>query len=85
MCQLLCLVVLWPLFERVGGGLLSRPGRWGALYLVAVAGWVGRDALAPVSPPLLAALLLLLLLLRLPPFRGSAPASGPSDHRRPNG
>lgn len=84
-CQLLCLVALWPLLERVGDGRLSWPGRWGVLYLVAVAGWVWRDALAPVSPPLLAALLLLPLLLRLPPFRGGAPASGPSDHRRPNG
>ncbi|MFE9920083.1 lipopolysaccharide biosynthesis protein [Streptomyces sp. NPDC005774] len=84
-CQLLCLVTLWLLLERVGGGRLSWPGRWGALYLLAVAGWVWRDALASVSPPLLAALLLLLLLLRLPPLRRAVPAAGLPDHRQPNG
>ncbi|MCX2926385.1 lipopolysaccharide biosynthesis protein [Streptomyces sp. NEAU-W12] len=84
-CQLLCLVALWLLLERVGGDRLSRPGRWGVVYLVAVAGWVGRDALAPVSPPLLAALLLLLLLLRLPPLHRAVTASRPPGHRRPNG
>ncbi|WP_055626570.1 hypothetical protein [Streptomyces hirsutus] len=84
-CQLLCLVASWLLLERVGGDRLSWPGRWGALYLVAVAGWVWRDALAPVAPPLLAALLLPLLLLRLLPLRRGVPAPGLPDHRRPNG
>ncbi|GAB2779817.1 hypothetical protein GCM10027073_10630 [Streptomyces chlorus] len=84
-CQVLCLGALWLLLERVGGDRLSWAGCWGALYLVAVAGWVWRDALAPVSPPLLAALLLLLLLLRLPPLRRAVPASWLPDHRQPNG
>ncbi|MGW5970959.1 lipopolysaccharide biosynthesis protein [Streptomyces sp. NPDC055186] len=83
-CQLLCLVPLWLLSARAGRGL-SWPGRWGALYLVAVAGWVWRDALAPVAPPLLAALLLLLSLLRLPPLRRAAPAARPPDRGEPNG
>lgn len=83
-CQLLCLVPLWLLSAR-GGGRLSRPGRWGALYLVAVAGWVWRDALAPVAPPLLAALLLLLSLLHLPTLRRAGPATRPPDRGRPNG
>ncbi|MFF8399510.1 lipopolysaccharide biosynthesis protein [Streptomyces sp. NPDC016172] len=62
-CQLLCLVPLGLLLARAGGRL-TWPGRWGVLYLVAVGGWVWRDALAPVAPPLLVALTLLLLLHR---------------------
>ncbi|MFF5964121.1 lipopolysaccharide biosynthesis protein [Streptomyces collinus] len=62
-CQLLCLVPLGLLLASAGGRL-PWPGRWGALYLVAVGGWVWRDALAPVAPPLLVALTLLLLLHR---------------------
>ncbi|MEV4786347.1 lipopolysaccharide biosynthesis protein [Streptomyces tuirus] len=62
-CQLLCLVPLGLLLARAGGRL-TWPGRWGVLYLVAVGGWVWRDALAPLAPPLLAALALLLLLHR---------------------
>ncbi|MFD9938401.1 lipopolysaccharide biosynthesis protein [Streptomyces massasporeus] len=62
-CQLLCLVSLGLLLARVGGRL-TWPGRWGVLYLVAVGGWVWRDTLAPLAPPLLAALALLLLLHR---------------------
>ncbi|MEU6468648.1 lipopolysaccharide biosynthesis protein [Streptomyces massasporeus] len=62
-CQLLCLVPLGLLLARVGGRL-TWPGRWGVLYLVAVGGWVWRDTLAPLAPPLLAALALLLLLHR---------------------
>ncbi|MEV3969166.1 lipopolysaccharide biosynthesis protein [Streptomyces sp. NPDC050698] len=62
-CQLLCLVPLGLLLASAGGRL-PWPGRWGVLYLVAVGGWVWRDALAPLAPPLLAALLLLLPLQR---------------------
>ncbi len=62
-CQLLCLVPLWPLLASAGGRL-TWPGRWGVLYLVAVGGWVWREALAPVAPPLLVVLVLLLLLRR---------------------
>ncbi|MBL3665288.1 lipopolysaccharide biosynthesis protein [Streptomyces sp. M2CJ-2] len=83
-CQLLCLVPLWLLSARVGGRL-SWPGRWGTLYLVAVAGWVWRDVLAPVAPPLLAALLLLLPLLHLPPPRRAVSVTRPPDRGRPNG
>ncbi|MET9392628.1 lipopolysaccharide biosynthesis protein [Streptomyces sp. NPDC006624] len=54
-CQLLCLVPLWLLLARAGGRL-TWPGRWGVLYLLAVGGWVWREALAPFAPPLLAAL-----------------------------
>ncbi|MFD8226988.1 lipopolysaccharide biosynthesis protein [Streptomyces massasporeus] len=60
-CQLLCLVPLGLLLARAGGRL-TWPGRWGVLYLVAVGGWVWRDALAPLAPPLLVALALLLPL-----------------------
>ncbi|MEV0689568.1 oligosaccharide flippase family protein [Streptomyces sp. NPDC050388] len=83
-CQLLCLVPLWLLSARAGSRP-SWPGRWGALYLVAVAGWVWRDALAPVAPPLLAALLLLLPFLHLPPLRLAVSATWPPDRGRPNG
>ncbi|WP_435849469.1 lipopolysaccharide biosynthesis protein [Streptomyces tibetensis] len=62
-CQLLCLVPLGLLLASAGGRL-TWPGRWGVLYLVAVGGWVWRDALAPLAPPLLLALTLLLLLHR---------------------
>ncbi|MFF7310354.1 lipopolysaccharide biosynthesis protein [Streptomyces sp. NPDC008137] len=62
-CQLLCLVPLWLLLASAGGRL-TWPGRWGVLYLVAVGGWVWRDALAPVAPPLLVVLVLLLPLRR---------------------
>ncbi|MFJ2930066.1 lipopolysaccharide biosynthesis protein [Streptomyces massasporeus] len=62
-CQLLCLLPLGLLLARAGGRL-TWPGRWGVLYLVAVGGWVWRDALAPLVPPLLVALALLLLLRR---------------------
>ncbi|MFF7766704.1 lipopolysaccharide biosynthesis protein [Streptomyces massasporeus] len=62
-CQLLCLLPLGLLLARAGGRL-TWPGRWGVLYLVAVGGWVWRDALAPLAPPLLVALALLLLLRR---------------------
>ncbi|MCX3285707.1 lipopolysaccharide biosynthesis protein [Streptomyces sp. NEAU-H22] len=62
-CQLLCLVPLGLLLAKAGGRL-TWPGRWGVLYLVAVGGWVWRDALAPLAPPLLVALTLFLLLHR---------------------
>ncbi|WP_374227100.1 lipopolysaccharide biosynthesis protein [Streptomyces sp. AC558_RSS880] len=64
--QLLCLVPLWLLLAHADRWL-TRPGRWGVLYLAAVAGWVFREALAPVAPPLLAALLGLVLLGRAVP------------------
>ncbi|MEU0245932.1 lipopolysaccharide biosynthesis protein [Streptomyces sp. NPDC006235] len=76
-CQLLCLVPLWLLLASAGGRL-PWPGRWGVLYLVAVGGWVWREALAPVAPPLLAVLVLLLPLCRR--------AASALQHRRsPNG
>ncbi|MFF7732478.1 lipopolysaccharide biosynthesis protein [Streptomyces sp. NPDC007984] len=60
-CLLLCLLPLGLLLARAGGPL-TWPGRWGVLYLVAVGGWVWRDALAPLAPPLLIALALLVPL-----------------------
>ena len=81
-CQLLCLVPLWLLLASAGGRL-PWPGRWGVLYLVAVGGWVWREALAPVAPPLLAVLTVLVLLL--PVCRRAASAMGPPHRRRPNG
>ncbi|MFD8274513.1 lipopolysaccharide biosynthesis protein [Streptomyces flaveolus] len=62
--QLLCLVALWPLLAKAGGRL-SWQGRWGVLYLAAVAGWIWRQELAPAAPPLLVLLVLALLLLSL--------------------
>ncbi|MEU9572835.1 lipopolysaccharide biosynthesis protein [Streptomyces massasporeus] len=60
-CQLLCLLPLGLLLVRAGGRL-TWLGRWGVLYLVAVGGWVWRDVLAPLAPPLLVVLALLLPL-----------------------
>ncbi|MGK5691604.1 lipopolysaccharide biosynthesis protein [Streptomyces sp. URMC 128] len=77
-CQLLCLVPLWLLLASAGGRL-PWPGRWGVLYLVAVGGWLWREALAPVAPPLLVVLVLLLPLCR------AASALGPPHRRSPNG
>ncbi|MFC9684714.1 lipopolysaccharide biosynthesis protein, partial [Streptomyces sp. NPDC056948] len=85
-CQLLCLVPLWLLLASAGGRL-TWPGRWGVLYLVAVGGWVWRDALAPVAPPLLAVLVLLLLLRRAASAWtrsrsiSNRPAGGPPSRR----
>lgn len=78
--QLLCLVPLWLLLARAAGRL-TWPVRWGALYLVAVAGWVWRQELAPAAPPLLVVLLGLLLLSRAWP----APGPGPAPHGGRNG
>ncbi|MEV4227549.1 lipopolysaccharide biosynthesis protein [Streptomyces bobili] len=71
-CQLLCLVLLWLLLDRVDRRIGDRPGgrlpwaaRWGVVYLVAVGGWAGREALAPAALPLLGLLFLLVLLLSL--------------------
>ncbi|MET9155498.1 lipopolysaccharide biosynthesis protein [Streptomyces griseoflavus] len=76
LCQLLCLVPLSLLLATVGGRL-SWPGRWAVLYLVAVGGWVGRDALAPFAPALLVSLVVLhtvvVLVLLPPPLRGGPP------------
>ncbi|MFJ4975746.1 lipopolysaccharide biosynthesis protein [Streptomyces coeruleorubidus] len=84
-CQLLCLVPLWLLLASAGGRL-PWPGRWGVLYLVAVGGWVWREALAPVAPPLLAVLAVLaVLVLLLPVFRRTASAMGLPHRTRPNG
>ncbi|WP_444972165.1 lipopolysaccharide biosynthesis protein [Streptomyces afghaniensis] len=77
-CQLLCLVPLWLLLARASGRL-TWPGRWGVLYLVAVGGWMWREALAPVAPPLLVVLVLL-----LPLCRRAASALGPGHRRSPN-
>ncbi|CAM5670540.1 Lipopolysaccharide biosynthesis protein OS=Streptomyces fumanus OX=67302 GN=GCM10018772_61190 PE=4 SV=1 [Streptomyces fumanus] len=60
-CQLLCLVPLWLLLGSLGDRV-PWPGRWGVLYLVAVGGWVWRQALAPVAAPLLLLLTVLALL-----------------------
>ncbi len=81
-CLLLCLVPLWPLLASAGRRL-SWAGRWGVLYLVAVGGWVWREALAPVAPPLLVVLVVLALLLPL--WRRAATAWGPPLRRQPNG
>ncbi|MFF8317102.1 lipopolysaccharide biosynthesis protein [Streptomyces bobili] len=86
-CQLLSLVLLWLLLDRVDrrlgnrrfvdqrcgdrrfgdrpGGRLPWAARWGVVYLVAVGGWAGREALAPAALPLLGVLFLLVLLLSL--------------------
>ncbi|MGW0614448.1 lipopolysaccharide biosynthesis protein [Streptomyces sp. NPDC002788] len=78
-CQLLCLVPLWLLLGYAGGRL-TWPGRWGVLYLVAVGGWVWRDTLAPLAPPLLAVLAVLVLLLPL--LRRAASAWGTTRFSR---
>ncbi len=86
--QLLCLVPLWTLLAKAAGDRLSWQGRWGVLYLAAVAGWVWRAELAPLAPPLLLLLGLAALLLSL---RRPVPVSTPDGtehhpHRtRPNG
>ncbi|MFE1140569.1 lipopolysaccharide biosynthesis protein [Streptomyces rochei] len=86
--QLLCLVPLWTLLAKAASDRVSWQGRWGVLYLAAVAGWVRRAELAPLAPPLLLLLGLAALLLSL---RRPVPASTPDGtehhpHRtRPNG
>ncbi|WP_030954546.1 hypothetical protein, partial [Streptomyces sp. NRRL S-481] len=65
------------------GGRLPWQGRWGVLYLVAVGGWVWREALAPVAPALL--LVLVVLVLVLPLCRRAASARWLPHHRNPNG
>ncbi|WP_308123169.1 hypothetical protein [Streptomyces geysiriensis] len=86
--QLLCLVPLWTLLAKAAGDRVSWQGRWGVLYLAAVAGWVWRAELALLAPPLLLLLGLAALLLSL---RRPVPASTPDGtehhpHRtRPNG
>ncbi|MFE9675822.1 lipopolysaccharide biosynthesis protein [Streptomyces sp. NPDC006259] len=81
-CQLLSLVLLWLLLDRVGERFGDRPGgrlpwaaRWGIVYLAAVGGWAAREALAPVAPPMLGLLFLLVLLLSL---RRAEPPSEPA-------
>ncbi|MFH8973100.1 lipopolysaccharide biosynthesis protein [Streptomyces sp. NPDC017890] len=85
--QLLCLVPLWLLLAKAGGRLPWQ-GRWGVLYLAAVGGWVWRQELAPVAPPLLLLLVLVVLLLSLrrpAPMRGTTDTAPPPQHRtRPN-
>ncbi|WP_030234232.1 lipopolysaccharide biosynthesis protein [Streptomyces sp. NRRL S-455] len=81
-CQLLCLLPLWLLLASAGGRLPWQ-GRWGVLYLVAVGGWVWREALAPVAPALL--LVLVVLVLVLPLCRRAASARWLPHHRNPNG
>lgn len=77
---LLCLVPLWLLLARAVGRLTWQ-GCWGVLYLVAVGGWVWRQALAPAALPLLAVLVLLLLLTRAASSRHVPRPGKPS--RRP--
>ncbi|MFI8949097.1 lipopolysaccharide biosynthesis protein [Streptomyces sp. NPDC053750] len=77
---LLCLVPLWLLLARAVGRLTWQ-GCWGVLYLVAVGGWVWRQALAPAALPLLAVLVLLLLLTRAASARHLPRPDKPS--RRP--
>ncbi|MGV9695159.1 lipopolysaccharide biosynthesis protein [Streptomyces sp. NPDC003470] len=62
--QLLCLVPLWLLLAQVGGRL-PRAVRWGVLYLVAMGGWVWREALVPAALPLFVVLTVLVLLVPL--------------------
>ncbi|MDT0614181.1 lipopolysaccharide biosynthesis protein [Streptomyces sp. DSM 40712] len=69
---LLCLVPLWLLLARAVGRLTWQ-GCWGVLYLVAVSGWVWRQALVPAALPLLAAFLLLLLADRTASMRWLPP------------
>ncbi|MGI5277599.1 lipopolysaccharide biosynthesis protein [Streptomyces rochei] len=86
--QLLCLVPLWTLLAKAAGDRLSWQGRWGVLYLAAVAGWVWRAELAPLAPPLLLLLGLaaLLLSLRRPVPAGTPDGTEHHPHRtRPNG
>ncbi|MFF9496763.1 lipopolysaccharide biosynthesis protein [Streptomyces flaveolus] len=78
--QLLCLVALWPLLAKAGGRL-SWQGRWGVLYLAAVAGWIWRQELAPAAPPLL---VLLVLALLLPSLRRPAAVIRLAHRSRPN-
>ncbi|CAL9275561.1 hypothetical protein SUDANB5_04068 [Streptomyces sp. SudanB5_2050] len=86
--QLLCLVPLWTLLAKAAGDRVSWQGRWGVLYLAAVAGWVWRAELAPLAPPLLLLLGLaaLLLSLRRPVPAGTPDGTEHHPHRtRPNG
>lgn len=78
----LCLVPLWTLLGKADGRL-PWPGRWGLLYLAAVAGWVWRQELAPVTPPLLLLLVLaaVLLSLRRPDPAGAGSTTGSSTPR----
>ncbi|MGW0496833.1 lipopolysaccharide biosynthesis protein [Streptomyces sp. NPDC003007] len=83
-CQVMCLLPLGLLLASAGGRL-PWPGRWGVLYLVAVGGWVWRDALAPVAPPLLAVLVLLLLLQRAVSARSRSRTSASTADRTADG
>ncbi|MBD0423813.1 lipopolysaccharide biosynthesis protein [Streptomyces sp. TRM S81-3] len=80
--QLLCLVPLWLLLAHLRGRL-PWSGRWGVLYLAAVGGWVWRQALAQVAPPLLLLLVLVVLLLSLrrPAFPTEPPHRTRSNDR----
>ncbi|MFI5798261.1 lipopolysaccharide biosynthesis protein [Streptomyces sp. NPDC051677] len=62
--QVLCLIPLWLLLARAGRQL-TWPGRWGVLYLMALAGWVWRQELASIALPLLVVLALAALFLSL--------------------
>ncbi|MFJ8143570.1 lipopolysaccharide biosynthesis protein [Streptomyces sp. NPDC096048] len=88
--HLLCLLPLWLLLGKTGGRLPWQ-GRWGVLYLVAVGGWVWRQEVAPIAPPLLLLLVLVVLLLSLrrPAFMtgttDTADMTDPPHRARPNG
>lgn len=79
--QLLCLVPLRLLLVRAGGRLTGQAG-WGVLYLVAVAGWVFRQELAPAAVPSLIALLAVLLLTGTARAGGSSRSSPPPGNPR---
>jgi O-antigen/teichoic acid export membrane protein len=83
-CQLLCLIPLWLLLDRMGdrfgdrlGGRLPWAAQWGVVYLAAVGGWAGREPLAPLALPVLVLLFVLVLLLSL--HRAEPPTE--SGHR----
>ncbi|MFF8450777.1 lipopolysaccharide biosynthesis protein [Streptomyces leeuwenhoekii] len=78
---LLCLVPLGLLLARAAGRL-TWPGLWGVLYVVALGGWVWRDALAPAAVPLLALLALVAVLL---PLVRALPPPGRSRPTGPGG
>ncbi|CQR62512.1 lipopolysaccharide biosynthesis protein [Streptomyces leeuwenhoekii] len=78
---LLCLAPLGLLLARAAGRL-TWPGLWGVLYVVALGGWVWRDALAPAAVPLLALLALVAVLL---PLVRALPPPGRSRPTGPGG
>lgn len=62
--QLLCLIPLWLLLAGADRWL-TRPGRWGVLYMVGLCGWAWRLELAPAALPLFVVLVLATVILSL--------------------